>query len=126
MNSPHNFIAKQWIERQLRIKKKMKFYRQLIESIIDIPRKTYAPSVFDNADTENPKLKQKVLDMIDKQIKEFEKLAPVVSTSLIGSILTKRYRNDADLDINVLFDVPEDEQEERRDTIFWFTKRYQW
>jgi len=92
----------------------MKFYRQLIESIIDIPRKTYAPGVFDDADTENPKLKQKVLDMIDKQIKEFEKLAPVVSTSLIGSILTKRYRNDADLDINVLFDVPEDEQEERR------------
>ena len=93
----------------------MKFYRQLIESIIDIPRKDYAPGVFDNADTENPKLKQKVLDMIDKQIKEFEKLAPVVSTSLIGSILTKRYRNDADLDINVLFDVPEDEQEERRE-----------
>ena len=53
----------------------MKFYRQLIESIIDIPRKTYAPVVFDNADTENPKLKQKVLDMIDKQIKEFEKLS---------------------------------------------------
>jgi len=93
----------------------MKFYRQLIESIIDIPRKDYAPGVFDNADTENPKLKQKVLDMIDKQIKEFEKLAPVKETSLIGSILTKRYRNDADLDINVLFDVPEDEQEERRE-----------
>ena len=93
----------------------MKFYRELIESIIDIPRKDYAPGVFDEADSENPKLKQKVLDMIDKQIKEFEELAPVVSTSLIGSILTKRYRNDADLDINVLFDVPEDEQEERRE-----------
>ena len=93
----------------------MKFYKDLIESVIDIPRKDYAPGVFDNADTENPKLKQKVLDMIDKQIKEFEELAPVVSTSLIGSILTKRYRNDADLDINVLFDVPEDEQEERRE-----------
>ena len=92
----------------------MKFYKQLIESIIDIPRKDYAPGVFDNADTENPKLKQKVLDMIDKQMKEFEKLAPVKETSLIGSILTKRYRNDADLDINVLFDVPEAEQEERR------------
>ena len=33
---------------------------------------------------------------------------------MIGSILTKRYRNDADLDINVLFDVPEDKQEEER------------
>jgi len=93
----------------------MKFYKDLIESVIDIPRKDYAPGVFDDADSENPKLKQKVLDMINKQIKEFEKLAPVVSTSLIGSILTKRYRNDADLDINVLFDVPEDEQEERRE-----------
>ena len=93
----------------------MKFYKDLIESVIDIPRKDYAPGVFDDADSENPKLKQKVLDMIDKQIKEFEKLAPVISTSLIGSILTKRYRNDADLDINVLFDVPEDEQEERRE-----------
>ena len=92
----------------------MKFYKQLIESIIDIPRKDYAPGVFDNADTENPKLKQKVLDMIEKQIKEFEKLAPVISTSLIGSILTKRYRNDADLDINVLFDVPEEKREEER------------
>ena len=31
---------------------------------------------------------------------------------MIGSILTKRYRKDADLDINVLFDVPESDQEE--------------
>ena len=54
----------------------MKFYRQLIESIIDIPRKTYAPGVFDNADTENPKLKQKVLDMIDKQIAELVRKYP--------------------------------------------------
>ena len=33
---------------------------------------------------------------------------------MIGSILTKRYRNDADLDINVLFDVPKDKQEDER------------
>ena len=29
---------------------------------------------------------------------------------LIGSILTKRYRDDADLDINVLFDVPKEKK----------------
>ena len=52
--------------------------------------------------------------MIDKQVKEFEKEYPVIKTTLIGSILTKRYRNDADLDINVLFDVPEDKREEER------------
>ena len=92
----------------------MKTFRQIRESIIDIPRSTYAPLVFDNTDTRNPKLKQSVLDMIDKQIKEFEKEYPVLKYTLIGSILTKRYRNDADLDINVLFDVPEEDREEER------------
>ena len=90
------------------------FKEDIKESIIDIPRRIYAPGIFDDADTENPKLKPVVLDMINDQLKDFERLAPVKKYSLIGSILTKRYRNDADLDINVLFDVPEDEQEEKR------------
>jgi hypothetical protein len=77
----------------------------ILESIIDIPRKTYAKGVFDNADTENPKLKAGVIALIKKEIKKFEDKAPVLKYSLIGSILTKRYRDDADLDINVLFDV---------------------
>ena len=84
------------------------------ESIIDIPRKTYAKGVFDNADTENPKLKAGVIAMIKKQIAQFEKYAPVEKFSLIGSILTKRYRADADLDINVLFNVPISEREPMR------------
>ena len=92
----------------------MKTFRQLRESIIDIPRSTYAPGVFDNADTKNPKIKSSVKAMIDKQVKEFEKEYPVIEIGLIGSILTKRYRNDADLDINVLFDVPKEKQEDER------------
>ena len=92
----------------------MKSFKVFTESIIDIPRRTYAPLVFDDADTPNPKIKQSVLGMIDKQIKEFEKEYPVLKYTLIGSILTKRYRNDADLDINVLFDVPEEKQEDER------------
>jgi predicted nucleotidyltransferase len=47
-------------------------------------------------------------------LKEFESEYPILKISLIGSILTKRYRNDADLDINVLFNVPVDKQEEER------------
>ena len=86
----------------------------LKESIIDIPRRTYAPGVFDNADTSNPKIKISVLNMITAQFEEFEKEYPILDYSLIGSILTKRYRNDADLDINVLFDVPEEKREEER------------
>ena len=99
----------------------MRFLKHILlpESVIDIPRRIYAPGVYDNADTDNPKLKQEVLDMIDKQIKEFKKLGPIVQYYLIGSILTKRYRNDADLDINVLFDVPgtPEEQEAKREEL---------
>ena len=84
------------------------------ESIIDIPRQRYAPGVFDNADTDNPKLKKVVVDMILDQIDKFQETYPVKKYSLIGSILTKRYRDDADLDINVLFDVPEEDREEER------------
>ena len=84
------------------------------ESIIDIPRRTYAKPVFDDADTPNPKIKDSVKKQIADQLKEFESEYPVLKTSLIGSILTKRYRNDADLDINVLFDVPAEKQEDER------------
>jgi predicted nucleotidyltransferase len=94
-----------------KIKKKMKTFK---ESIIDIPRKTYAKAVFDDADTNNPKIKPSVKALIDKQIEMFEKEYPVVKVGLIGSILTKRYRADADLDLNVLFDVPKEKREEER------------
>jgi len=81
-------------------------FRLINEAVIDIPRRTYAKGVFDNADTDNPKLKQTVLDIIENQIKQFNDIKPVLKYSLVGSILTKNYRDDADLDINVLFDVP--------------------
>jgi len=81
-------------------------FRLINEAVIDIPRRTYAKGVFDDADTDNPKLKQGVLDIINNQIKQFNDIRPVLKYSLVGSILTKTYRDDADLDINVLFDVP--------------------
>ena len=70
--------------------------------------------MFNNSDTSEPTLKPSVKKMIYNQIEEFEKEYPVLNVSLIGSILTHRYRNDADLDINVLFDVPKEKQEEER------------
>src|SRR6056300_1501181 len=94
-----------------KIKKKMKTF---LEAVIDIPRRTYAKGVFDDADTNNPKIKANVKALIDKQIEEFETEYPVVKTGRIASILTKRYRDDADLDINVLFDVPVEKREEER------------
>jgi len=83
----------------------------LNESIIDLPRKDYSRTVFDNYDTEKPVLKPVVKKMIEDQIRDFNKVAPVIKYRLIGSILTKRYRKDADLDINVLFDVADEDKE---------------
>ena len=78
-----------------KIKKKMKTFWW--KPVIDIPRRTYAKGVFDDADTNNPKIKDSVKAQIDKQIEEFETEYPVVKIGLIGLILTKRYRDDADL-----------------------------
>ena len=91
--------------------------RNMKESIIDIPRRTYAPGVFDDVESKDPKIKPSVKKLIDAQLKEFEKEYPIIKTALIGSILTKRYRNDADLDINVLFDVPKEKAEEERERL---------
>ena len=41
--------------------------KTFLESIIDIPRKSYAPAVFDDADTSNPKIKDSVKKLIDNQ-----------------------------------------------------------
>lgn len=86
-----------------------KFYN---ESVIDPARSTYAKDVFEDADTDNPKIKSSIKALIKKQIDKFSKEYPVISYHLVGSILTHKYRDDADLDINVYFDVPKDKQEE--------------
>ena len=70
--------------------------------------------VFDKEDTSNPVIKPSVIKMIENQLADFEKEYPVLKYTLIGSILTHRYRHDADLDINVLFDVPVEKREEER------------
>src|SRR6056300_1076638 len=97
----------------------MRFKDFLKESIIDIPRQTYAKGVFDKADTPNPVLKPSVKKLVLDGIKTFEKFGKVVKYTLIGSILTKQYRADADLDINILFDIPgsKEEQEKVHDEI---------
>ena len=47
----------------------MRFKDYIKEAVIDIPRRTYAKGVFDEADTDNPKLKDSVKSMIDDILK---------------------------------------------------------
>jgi hypothetical protein len=81
------------------------------ESIVDIPRKTYAKDIFDGAETSDPKLKPEVISFIKKGLKEFLDIAPIIDYELIGSILTHRYKEDTDLDVNTFFSVQEDDAE---------------
>ena len=46
----------------------MKSFSTFSESIIDIPRSTYAPMVFDKENTSNPVIKPSVIKMIDDQL----------------------------------------------------------
>ena len=85
----------------------MKPFRQFTtESIIDIPRKHYSKTIFDKFNTDEPVLKSSVIKFIEYGMREFESVAPIKTHYLIGSMLTKQYRKDADLDINLWFDVP--------------------
>ena len=93
------------------------------ESIIDIPRRTYAPGIFDNADTDNPRLKQSIIDIIKSDMeKHVEKYGSVERLTIIGSVLTKTYRNDADLDVDILIKPnavgEEDIEKVRKDLVF--------
>ena len=81
----------------------MRFKDFIKESIIDIPRRTYAPGVFDRADTDSPILKQSIINIIKNDIKKhIEPYGDVERVYIIGSILTKTYRNDADVDIDIV------------------------
>ncbi len=88
-----------------------KTYKTFYESVIDLVRKSYSTVLFDDAFTDNPKLKPLVKKQILAGVDLFAKLAPVKAYKLIGSSLTRQYKNDADLDINILFDVPDDQVE---------------
>jgi len=85
------------------------------ESVIDIPRRTYAPGVFDDEDTNNPKVKDSVLKIINDTIKkEYAPFGDVERVLLIGSIITKRYRNDADLDLDILMKLNDPTEDMRK------------
>ena len=93
----------------------MKTFRHFKESIIDIPRRTYAPGVFDDEDTDNPKIKDSVLRIINDTIKkEYTPFGDVKRVVLIGSIITKRYRADADLDLDIFIELNDSSEEMRR------------
>ena len=49
--------------------------------------------------------------MIDHQLKQFAEYHPIKKVFINRFYLNKEILDDADLDINILFDVPENERE---------------
>jgi hypothetical protein len=83
--------------------KSFKYFLQ--ESIVDIPRKHYSEQLFDRHDTEEPRLKKEITNQILAGIESFTDIAPVKKYFALGSILTKKYKEDTDIDVNVFFDI---------------------
>ena len=81
------------------------FSEFLVESILDPEQLTLSPQVFELTDP--PKLKDNVRTQILAGISKISYSANVIDYTLIGSILTKRYAKDSDIDINILINVSE-------------------
>jgi hypothetical protein len=81
----------------------------IVESIIDPDRKVLSFKIFDFNTSKNPKLKESVISQIQIGLSELAKYTKIIDYSLIGSILTRRYTDQADLDVTVLIDADNQE-----------------
>ena len=86
----------------------------LFESSIDQIRKTLSRQLFVNVEEEYPILKEEVVEYILNRVGGIEETYgyEIDEVMMIGSILTRQYRNDADVDVNLFFKVPKEEREE--------------
>jgi hypothetical protein len=99
------------VESNQESKSSLKSFKQFLsESIIDHERKTFAKKIFDKADTDEPIVKPSVKKYVMSGLSQFDGLGEPQDIQLIGSILTKKYRDDADLDLNVFFKVSDKEK----------------
>jgi predicted nucleotidyltransferase len=80
----------------------MKPFNQFInESVLDIPRNTLDPTVFQFEDGKPPILNPAIKQQIITDVHNFEQLIAVTQTYIVGSILTRTYSPNSDIDVNV-------------------------
>jgi len=80
----------------------------LNESIIDLPRNSLDPTVFEFNDGLPPIMHPIIKVQIMNDIEKFREVVPVVQYFAVGSILTKNYSSHSDIDINVQIKSPHD------------------
>lgn len=78
------------------------FYNNtIIESVIDIPRNSLDPTVFQFNDGMSPILNPSIKLQILEDIRQFEKIVLIQNFFIIGSILTKNYNKNSDIDVTI-------------------------
>jgi len=71
----------------------------LLESVVDQTLKTYSPYVFDNPEDTAPTIKEYLKNKIEQDIDKVRSVVPIVDYFIKGSILSKQYTKDSDIDI---------------------------
>ncbi len=78
------------------------FKQFLRESIVDPLHSSVSPQIFQNPYSDNPQLKEGVQRLIENDLNRLSAVIKIKDVVLVGSILTKRYREDTDLDVHIL------------------------
>jgi len=93
----------------------MKTFKEFItESILDVVQPTYNVSLFDRPYEDSPSIKSEVKAQILEGLESYRNIAPILKVYVIGGILSKRYNQFSDVDVNVLFDVNNNEKDKIR------------
>jgi predicted nucleotidyltransferase len=78
---------------------------RLVESVVDLARDELDPTVFTFREDGSPVLKESLRIQILNDIDQIRHVLPVVNFYIIGSILTKNYTDDTDIDVTVQVDA---------------------
>ena len=99
------------------------FNEFLNESILDSEQPTHSSEIFDIF-SDDLKLKDSVREQILTGIAILSKYMPIVDYTLIGSILTRRYSVDSDIDINIIISASDDDMEKLVDIATQFSGKF--
>lgn len=89
--------------------------KSLFESVIDEVREQYSPYVFEDPEHHNPQIKNEIREKILQDVQLIDEKVEVVDIFIKGSILTKQYTNDSDIDIYVQIKSDKPEKELRKE-----------
>ena len=102
---------------------KLTFKNYIKESVVDIPRNTLDPTVFSFPESGQPVLQSAIKDQIMEDIRRLGSVFPIKDFYIIGSILTRRYNEDSDIDVNVELDTHGITDEMATDSILRILKK---